>query len=110
MKGIKKGSYTYRWYKFKIACLEAIKKFTSTILVVLMATAGLFTLAVYIYEMYLIWSQYYYVVRTYYTVEETIDFETLSSQKIRYFLYKNLTADARDADGENGLNYIDEHV
>lgn len=39
-----------------------------------------------------------------------MDFETITAQKIQYFLYKNTTASAKDADGTNGFKYIDEHV
>lgn len=50
------------------------------------------------------------MARTYLTITETIDFEVITAKKIQYFLYKNLTEGAKDADGTNGFQYIVEHV
>lgn len=90
--------------------LERFKKTSSSFIVVLMGLAALFTLIIYAYEMYLFFTQYYFVSRTYITITEVIDFETITAQKIQYFLYKNLTEGAKDADGENGFKFIVEHV
>ena len=75
-----------------------------------MGIACVLTLAIYIYEMYLIWSQKYFVSRTYLTVTENVNFEDITSQKIMYFLYKNTTEGAEDADSTTGLTTIVEHV
>ena len=71
-----------------------------------MGIACIATLAIYAYEMYLIWSKEYYIERTYLQVEKTIDFETLNSTEVMYFLYRNESADARDVDSSKGLTTI----
>lgn len=75
-----------------------------------MGFACLYTLAVYIYEMYLIWSKEYFIERTYLDVTETVDFEQITSTEIMYFLYRNETDDARDVDASKGLTTIVDHV
>ena len=104
--GRKTKSKTKRAYYNMIKNLERFKKLSSSLIVVLMGIGCLATLIVYCYHFYLIWSQIWFISRSYITTTSVVDFETVTVTNVQYFLYKNLTAGARNADGSNGFTYI----
>ena len=106
----KAGKKRSRAYRRLISNLERFKKLSSSLIVVIMSLACCFTLAAYAYQMYLTWGHQYFIARTIETVTRTIDFETITAKEITYFLYKNTTDGARDADGKNGLTTIVDNI
>jgi hypothetical protein len=94
----------------KMVLLEALKKFASTTIVIIMAVAMLYNIAVYIYLITQANGQHYYVQSTKHTTTQVIDFEELSVTENTYFLFRDSDPEARDADGRDGLTTIKEHV
>jgi trans-2-enoyl-CoA reductase len=106
----KSGKKSSRAYRRLITNLERFKKLSSFLIFVTMSLACCSTLAAYAYQMYLIWGHEYFIARTIVSVTKTIDFETITGQEITYFLFRNTTDGARDADGKNGLTTIVESL
>lgn len=102
----KKGGKAHQRYRILIRNLERFKKCNSSLIVLMMGTSCILMLSLYLYSCYLAWTNKYYISRTYMTVTEVIDYETITSKKIEYFLYRNQTDGALDADGSSGISYI----
>jgi len=83
--------------------VELYKKFTSTIATILLGTCMLFTLGVYVHQFIELNNGYFFLSRTRVEVTKEIDFEQITTNEVRYFLYRNATDGARDAGEENNF-------
>lgn len=80
--GRKTKSKTKRAYYNMIKNLERFKKLSSSLIVILMGVGCLFTLMIYCYHFYLIWSQTWFITRSYITTTKVVDFETVTVTNI----------------------------
>ena len=104
-KSLRRGTTT-RSYQKMVSQVECFKKFVSMFLLVLMALTMLFTMGVYCYNLYNLRTGAFFLARTRVDVEEIIDFETVKTNKVLYFLYRNTTEGASDVNSENNYYIV----
>jgi len=91
-------SQSNKQYREMVKSVERYKKFVSTTAILLMGSAMLLTIGIYIYNMIGLDDGYFYIARTRVEVSEIIDFEEITTNKVYYFLYRNETIGASDVD------------
>ena len=84
-------------YRTTVKRLERYKKFVSSTAILLMGGAMIFNIVYYGLLINNLQKDKYFVARTIYNSTQTIDFEELSVEEIKYFLIKNDTEGAEDA-------------
>jgi hypothetical protein len=83
-------------YRRMVKGVEMYKKCTSNITIALMGAACLFTIFVLGMNGYHLLSQRFFLSRTRTDVIKEINFEEVTVNKVRYFLYRNSTEGASD--------------
>lgn len=77
------------------------KKSVHILVSFMMTVCMLFTIGLYIHNMYWIQNNKYFVARARTQISEVIDFENVTTTKVYYFLFRNQTEGASDINREN---------
>jgi hypothetical protein len=86
--------------------VERYKKFTATSVTTCMIFAMLFLWLVYLYNYIMLQQGYFYIARTRTDFIAEIDFEIVEREKVQYFLYRNESDFASDADAERNFAIV----
>ena len=97
-------------YRRLIKNLERFKKTCSTLIVILMFIACLVSLGMYIFKMTTLHQHEYFITRTYVTETKVVEFEPITATTLQYFLYRNQSSEAEDAQIKAGFVHIVEDV
>ena len=71
-----------------------------------MIISMLFVLLVYLYNYILLQQGYFYIARTRTDFIAEVDFELIEREKVQYFLYRNESEYASDADSERNFAVV----
>ena len=96
-------SQSNKEYKAMVRRVELYKKCTSVCSMILMFGAMVFMLGVLGFNFYKLNDGHFYLSRTRREVTKVIDFESITTNEVKYFLYRNSTVGAMDAGAENNF-------
>ena len=81
--------------------VEGFKRIVSALAKFFMGITMILTMALYSYNIFLINQGHFFITRTRQEVTQTIDFEVVTTNEMMYFLYRNETEGATDANPQN---------
>lgn len=93
-----------------VKTVERYKKFVSTTAIILMGLSMLFTLGIFGYNFFSLTSEKFFLTRVRQQITKVVDFETITTSQVGYFLYRNTSYYAVDAGSDRAFWIVDEEL